>query len=412
MSGLPNIGGPGWQALGVRRMLGAWSSGKHSKQSDWNVPSSSSVPRGSIQGGSDRQGEQALESLARILRTLGRHAFDLDQRSPADIEKEFERWAMHVLVGSEVREGQTESPDLALRRDWVELTRFVDGHRREEKQHVEKQLQDVRDVLWEFTRTMGRSVVEDQETDHQVETCLTRLREVSEKGTLPELKRAVLSAVQGITALVEERQRRHAQHIQALGEKLHTVERELGAARQQMMEDPLTRVFNRGALDLQLKHLVDLSVFSIGPAVLFMVDIDCFKRINDTYGHPAGDGILQQLADRLISTFPRKTDFIARYGGEEFSVILSETNLETAQRLGDRLLRVVEGKPFSHQDLTIPVTVSIGGAELIPGESSASWLERADRALYQAKSAGRNRICFAQATGRRESTSLESKPND
>jgi diguanylate cyclase len=393
-------------------MLGSWSLGKQPEQSDRNVLSPSKGAHEGLSRGLDRQGEQALEALARILRTLGRHAFDLDQRSPADIEKEFERWAMHVLVGSEIREGHPESPDLSLRREWSELTRFVDGHRREEKQHVEKQLRDVREVLWEFTRTMGRAVVEDQETDHQMEMYLSRLHEASENGTLPEVKRVVFSAVQGINALVEERQRRHARHIQALGEKLHTVERELGAARQQMMEDPLTRVFNRGALDLQLKHLVDLSVFSIGPAVLFMVDIDCFKRINDTYGHPAGDGILQQLADRLISTFPRKTDFIARYGGEEFSVILSETNLETAQRLGDRLLRVVEGKPFSHQDLTIPVTVSIGGAELIPGESSASWLERADRALYQAKSAGRNRICFAQATGRRESTSLESKPND
>lgn len=393
-------------------MLGAWSSGKQSEQSDRNVSSPSKAAHGALSSGLDRQGEQALEALARILRTLGRHAFDLDQRSPADIEKEFERWAMHVLVGSEVREGQPESPDLTLRREWSELTRFVDGHRREEKQHVEKQLRDVREVLWEFTRTMGRAVVEDQETDHQMEMYLSRLREASENGSLPAVKRAVLSAVQGINALVEERQCRHARHIQALGEKLHTVEGELGAARQQMMEDPLTRVFNRGALDLQLKHLVDLSVFSTGPAVLFMVDIDFFKRINDTYGHPAGDAILQQLADRLIATFPRKTDFIARYGGEEFSVILTETNLGIAQRLGDRLLKVVEEKGFSYQALSIPITVSIGGAELIPGESAASWLERADRALYRAKATGRNRICLAGDPGSGGLTSLEPKPTD
>jgi diguanylate cyclase (GGDEF)-like protein len=122
------------------------------------------------------------------------------------------------------------------------------------------------------------------------------------------------------------------------------------------------------------------------------------KNINDTYGHPAGDAVLQQLGNRLVSTFPRKTDFSARYGGEEFCILLHNARNELGQRLGERLLHTVRGEEFSYQDYRIPVTVSIGVAELIPGETVASWVARADRALYRAKDSGRDQLCLAIET--------------
>ena len=129
-----------------------------------------------------------------------------------------------------------------------------------------------------------------------------------------------------------------------------------------------------------------------------MVDIDHFKKINDTYGHQAGDAVIQQIADRLVSTFPRKGDFVARYGGEEFCVLLSGANLKVYQRLGERLLEVVRGEVFHYQDIGIPATISVGVAELMVGESVPTWLERADRALYRAKESGRNQLCLALET--------------
>jgi diguanylate cyclase len=331
-----------------------------------------------------------------VLRALGRHAFELEEMSAEAVEKEFERWALHVLVGTVNPEEDAEKDEATVRRDWGELTRFVNLHRQKEKQYVTKNLQDVREVLWEFTRTMGRAVVEDQETDQQVSQHLSHLQDLTGKASFTEMKQALLSAVKGIKALVEERKQRQEQRVVQLGEKLRSVERELGSARKQMMEDPLTRLFNRGALDEHMQRLSSLSFFSGSPTCLLMVDIDHFKRINDSYGHPAGDAVLQQLADRLVSTFPRKSDFIARYGGEEFCVLLSGTGLDLAQRLGERLLEAVRKPEFVCQDLVIPVTVSIGGAELLPGESVASWVERADRALYQAKQQGRNQVVFAK----------------
>ncbi len=129
-----------------------------------------------------------------------------------------------------------------------------------------------------------------------------------------------------------------------------------------------------------------------------MVDVDHFKHINDIYGHPAGDAVLQQLANRLVATFPRKTDFIARYGGEEFCVLLQGAGQELSQRLGERLLDAIRREEFHYQDIRVPVAASVGVAELMPGETVPSWLERADRALYRAKDCGRDQLCPAIET--------------
>ena len=137
------------------------------------------------------------------------------------------------------------------------------------------------------------------------------------------------------------------------------------------------------------------SFFSGTPACILKVDVDHFKYINDTYGHPAAHEVLEQLANRPVWTFPRKTDFIARYGGEEFCVLLQGADRALSQRLGERLLDAVRREKFSYQDIHIPVTASIGMAELYPGETARSWLERADRALYRAKDHGRNQLCLA-----------------
>jgi len=342
--------------------------------------------------------DKALEALARILRCLGRHAFELEELSEEAIEKAFERWAMHVLVGVSIRDDDSQTEEGIIRRDWGELTKFVNGHRQQEKQYVNRNLQDVRNVIWEFTNTMGRAIVEDQESDQQVDHYLVQLRAATEGGSFSEVKQALLSVVQGMNSVIDERKKRQQQRVKRLGEKLREVEQELGSVRKEMELDPLTRLYNRGALDLQLERTASVSFFSETSVCIFMVDIDHFKQVNDTHGHPAGDAVIQQLADRLVSTFPRKTDFIARYGGEEFCVLLPGANLELCQKLGERLLEVVRRKAFCYQETRIPATVSIGVAELMPGETVASWLARADRALYEAKGSGRNRMCMAFET--------------
>lgn len=375
-------------------MLGSWSIGKKDHPQE-NGTQKEPVANGSRATDISEESDKALESLARVLRCLGRHAFALDQLSEEEIEKEFERWARHVLVGAKVDADDSKKREAGPRRDWGALTQFVNGHRQQEKSYVNRNLQDMRTVLCEFTNIMGRAFVEDQKTDQKVTNHLVQLRTATEDGSFHDVKQALLAVVEGISALVDERKERQQQRLENLGEKLRLVEEELGGARKQMTLDALTQLYNRGALNLQLERTASMSFFSGTSACILMVDVDHFKHVNDTYGHPAGDVVLQQVAKRLVSTFPRKTDFIARYGGEEFCVLLQGADWELSQRLGERLLAAVRGEGFSYQDITIPVTASIGLAELLPGETVLSWIERADRALYRAKDNGRNQLCLA-----------------
>lgn len=342
------------------------------------------------------QAAQASEALAKVLRLLGRHSFDLEHMAVDEIEKDFERWAMHVLVGTSVEEDGEPLPE--GRRDWGGLNQFVNAHRQHEKQYVLESLGDLREVLLTFTQTLGQTVLDDQETDRQMVMHLGGLQAAAETSSAEEMKKALLLAVERISQVMVERKQRQQAHVEVLGSKLQTMQAELGQARVQMTLDPLTKLYNRAALDTQLERIVGLSLLAGSEASVLMIDVDHFKHVNDTYGHRAGDAVLQQFADRLVSTFLRKSDFIARYGGEEMAVLLQSDGLDVSSRIAERFLETVRSKPFDHEGIEIPVTVSIGLAELNPGESVASWIERADRALYQAKEAGRDRVCVASKT--------------
>ena len=246
-------------------MFGAWSErGIDQKGQDMMKGTTQSQTNGAAEVENDGQ---AIVSLGRVLRCLGRHSFDLEERSEKEIEKEFEKWAMHVLMGAPIRDEEAEREEESFKRDWGELAKFVNQHRQQEKKYVNRNLQDVRNVLWEFTNTMGRAIVEDQESDQQMIDYLVQLRSATEGGSFSEVKQALLSVVQGMNAVIDERKNRQQQRIKRLGEKLRAVEQELASARKQMTLDPLTQLYNCGALDLQLERTASLSFLLRNPGM-------------------------------------------------------------------------------------------------------------------------------------------------
>lgn len=158
--------------------------------------------------------------------------------------------------------------------------------------------------------------------------------------------------------------------------------------------DGLTGIHNRRAFDeTSLRHL-DRALRTGHPLTLVIMDVDHFKRYNDTYGHQAGDHALMALAS-IIKLFIRPADFAARYGGEEFVVLLPETPADIALKVAERLrLAVMEGKILSNQGDPLPgITISLGLATSRAGVTLASMLEEADQNLYRAKAGGRNQCC-------------------
>lgn len=159
--------------------------------------------------------------------------------------------------------------------------------------------------------------------------------------------------------------------------------------------DTLTRLANRRALHERLALEVMRQQRYAQPLSLLAIDIDHFKQVNDTWGHAAGDRVLQDLAQILCSG-ARQSDLVARYGGEEFIVVLPGSPREGAEAMAEHLRARVVAQRFSLPGgATVPVSISIGSATLAAGESADSMLARADAALYRAKHLGRNRVCLA-----------------
>jgi len=163
--------------------------------------------------------------------------------------------------------------------------------------------------------------------------------------------------------------------------------------------DSLTGAFNRRQMVSLLA--VEAARAERGEALsLCIVDLDHFKAINDTHGHLAGDAVLRQFAATVQAQL-RATDFLARYGGEEFLLALSQTGLADAARLAERVRANVAAAVFEALPAERRVTVSIGVAQLLPGELIETTLYRADAALYAAKSRGRDRVVCAEEAGPR-----------
>lgn len=158
--------------------------------------------------------------------------------------------------------------------------------------------------------------------------------------------------------------------------------------------DPLTGIYNRRYFDTFIEQSISTFFRDKTPFQIIMFDIDHFKRINDTYGHPCGDYILKVLAS-LINNEIRELDIFTRIGGEEFAIILPETNIKDGEKIARKIRKMIEEFPFHYHNISIQVTISIGLATY-NGESLEELMDRVDSALYKAKTNGRNQVIMAE----------------
>ena len=164
--------------------------------------------------------------------------------------------------------------------------------------------------------------------------------------------------------------------------------------------DPLTGLANRRQFELTLAGEVDRVARAGEPALVLMIDIDHFKKVNDAHGHPAGDAVLRAVAHVLRDCI-RPMDTVARFGGEEFAMILPNCAPSFAQAVAERIRLHVQAQTIAiASGVDVRVSVSIGGAFAPQWVRSSAllWVERADQQLYRAKSSGRNRACLEQPT--------------
>jgi diguanylate cyclase (GGDEF)-like protein len=172
--------------------------------------------------------------------------------------------------------------------------------------------------------------------------------------------------------------------------------RDLG---QLAITDPLTRLMNRRGITMALLEGMAQAERYNTPLTVAMADIDHFKKVNDAYGHDAGDEVLASVAGVLSETV-RMPDKVGRYGGEEFLVVLPHTTLAQGRTIAERICKAVGTRTFRYQAAELPLTLSLGATQFRKGEDLEQLLSRVDKALYDAKRSGRNRVAVRKAVTR------------
>jgi len=185
------------------------------------------------------------------------------------------------------------------------------------------------------------------------------------------------------------------QEMQKAEARIQMLESQLVHMGELVREDQLTGSLNRRGMDESLDREIANADRRHAPLCVALLDLDDFKRINDTHGHATGDEVLVHLVNVVKDTL-RKLDVIARFGGEEFLVLMPETSPDEAMQIITRVQRELTKRIFMHDTQRLLITFSAGVAYRVPGENQASLIKRADVALYKAKHAGKNRVILAE----------------
>jgi diguanylate cyclase (GGDEF)-like protein len=217
-----------------------------------------------------------------------------------------------------------------------------------------------------------------------LEAVLERIEGREERALLTDLVVKLTSLDIALTTEVYHRAR-----IQDMDRSLKNLEHQQQYLRQQLEQDALTGVSSRTSLLRELKTAIGRAAKTGQPLVVVMADLDHFKAINDQHGHLVGDQVLKDVAARVKSAL-REFDLVGRYGGEEFVVLLENTSLHTANQVAERIRRRIANEPVHLGSADVDVTISQGLALCKEDDTVQSLLRRADRAMYRAKSAGRN----------------------
>ncbi|MGO9311290.1 MAG: GGDEF domain-containing protein [Syntrophobacteraceae bacterium] len=225
--------------------------------------------------------------------------------------------------------------------------------------------------------------------------------------SLPDIRHLITSKLNTISKAIEIKRESDASRLEEadaniteLQNNLRTYEQEILQVRErseslekEVLLDALTQINNRRAYDLRIRESLRRFHRNGEQFGLILIDIDHFKKVNDAYGHKAGDKCLKEIAKQIKSSV-RQSDFLARYGGEELIAILPGSDAEGARNLAEKIRRRIENIRFSYKDEIIPLTISLGVTGVLASDTDPDTpFIRVDAAMYQAKEDGRNRVC-------------------
>ncbi len=298
--------------------------------------------------------------------------------------------------------------------EMVELIMAVVGTKQEAFQKflsgLNQRLDALQNLMTEAGEAQGSFAKESQALSHSIQQQMQEIRdEVMKKDqSMDSIKDTVLTKMDALMGAMHEylvkghdREEHLSQQLDQLNHQVQSLEKQASDAKKMLEEqeyqatiDPLTKVPNRQAYTQRLEQEYQRFKRYKHDLGLLVLDVDHFKNINDTYGHLAGDKVLQLIA-RTVQKALRETDFIARFGGEEFVILLPEQTKEQVTKVAEKIRSLVEACPFRFKETPVTITVSVGVSLFKEGDTPETVFERADKALYKCKHDGRNRWAFS-----------------
>jgi diguanylate cyclase len=256
-----------------------------------------------------------------------------------------------------------------------------------QKYFIDKERETAKKVFLAFTKTIYEMSQSSEKFDNTFNEQIDVIKAAEKMSDILSAKDVVLGQakkIQSQTDAMREELEESKRTISKLTQLLEQVE-------SKAMIDPLTQVFNRGTYNMEIDQMIKEFKRYKNPAALIIIDIDHFKIFNDDYGHKVGDAVLALVAS-VIKGAVRNTDMVFRYGGEEFVVLLNKLDLKNSLRVAEKVRAQIESCHLTNKATVLNVTVSIGLSCFKEGDIETSIFERADKALYQGKQNGRNRV--------------------
>ena len=289
----------------------------------------------------------------------------------------------------------TEKKTKAVETIFESYKKSIPAFIRKQKEYLnnrEKELWDIIGLQRTAIITLG---TENRDYNRKVYEQSKQIEATTMLDDIKIMKKNLKKEVASIQATVRTKEERDRQQMDALSKQVSRLNVELKEVKTKAMTDGLTKAYNREAFDSYIRKIVDRNMIKQSPFSLLLLDIDDFKKINDTYGHQIGDRVLVALVKKCTE-FIRDEDFLARYGGEEFVIVLPGASLRNALKKAQRLRKAIAGTHYSTDKEKggkgLSITVSIGASSFSKKDSVSTVIDRSDQALYQAKRTGKNRV--------------------
>jgi diguanylate cyclase len=326
-----------------------------------------------------------LRSIEALLHFLKSFALDLSEIRSDHFKKMIDGLAQQFV--------SLERPkriELDFERQKDKILSFIEH----QHHYIAEREQELRDIIDLLTKAMASLDVENRDFYNRVHDQSEKMEQITLLDDIKKIKSALQLEVTQMREIVDQKKDQDRRQVQLLASQVDSLRQELEKTKAKSMTDGLTGVYNRQAFDDTLKDLMVRSRVMNSDLSLLMLDLDDFKKINDTYGHLIGDRVLVAFSQKCRKSI-RGDDVLARYGGEEFAIILPGANLKNALNKGRQICDAIASARYAtdseNSDDYLSVTVSIGVTACMRDDTAEAMISRADKALYKAKRNGKNR---------------------